>query len=161
MIHILYYDKLWTDPYKYFFKKFSRRHFEIFSYFSQNISLDISCSLSPRDNYSRLSLSRLCLSRITAYLEVKTWSPLKHENLTISKKNIVEKRRNCSSLPQYFQYISNFRGKITYSFVKGGGPRFIFFLNSAHLVCRATDISNCFRESFGLRDDKSRLYHEI
>ena len=28
--------------------------------------------------YSRLSLSRLCLSRKTAYLEVKIWSPFKH-----------------------------------------------------------------------------------
>ena len=32
--------------------------------------------------YSRLSLSRLQLSRITAYLEVKIWSLFKHENLT-------------------------------------------------------------------------------
>ena len=36
------------------------------------------------------------LSRITAYLEVKILSLLKHENLTTGKKNIVEKRRNCS-----------------------------------------------------------------
>ena len=33
-----------------------------------------------------------------AYLEVKIWSLLKHENLTTGLKNIVEKRRN-------FQYI--------------------------------------------------------
>ena len=46
--------------------------------------------------YSWLSLSRPRLSRITAYLEVKIWSLSKHENLTTGKKNIVEKRRNCS-----------------------------------------------------------------
>ena len=47
--------------------------------------------------YSLLSLSRTRLSLITAYLEVKVWSLPKHENLTTGKKNIVEKRRNCSS----------------------------------------------------------------
>ena len=46
--------------------------------------------------YRWLSLSRPRLSRITAYLEVKIWSLPKHENLTACK-NIVEKRRNCSS----------------------------------------------------------------
>ena len=35
-------------------------------------------------------------SRITAYLEVKIFSLPKHENLT-TRKNIVEKRRNCIS----------------------------------------------------------------
>ena len=42
---------------------------------------------------SWLSLSRPRLSRITAYLEGKIWSPPKHENLTTGK-NIVKKRRN-------------------------------------------------------------------
>ena len=36
--------------------------------------------------------------------------------------------------------------------------RFIFFLNSANLICRGSDISKYFRESLGLRDDESRLY---
>ena len=36
--------------------------------------------------YSWLSLSRPRLSRITAYLEVKILSLLKHENLTTGKK---------------------------------------------------------------------------
>ena len=36
--------------------------------------------------YSRLSLSRLRLSRITAYLEEKTWSLFKHRNLTSGNK---------------------------------------------------------------------------
>ena len=33
-----------------------------------------------------------------------------------------------------------------------------FFLNSANLIYRNTDISNYFRESFGLRDNENRLY---
>ena len=33
-----------------------------------------------------------------------------------------------------------------------------FFLNSANLKCRSTDISKYFRESLGLRDKKSQLY---
>ena len=33
-----------------------------------------------------------------------------------------------------------------------------FFLNSANLICRDTDISKYFRGSLGLRDNESRLY---
>ena len=33
-----------------------------------------------------------------------------------------------------------------------------FFLKSANLICRDTDISKYFRESLGLRDNESRLY---
>ena len=33
-----------------------------------------------------------------------------------------------------------------------------FFLNSANLIRRNTDISKYFRESLGLRDNESRLY---
>ena len=36
--------------------------------------------------------------------------------------------------------------------------RFIFFLTSATLIFRGTDISKCFRESLGIRDNESRLY---
>ena len=35
----------------------------------------------------------------------------------------------------------------------------LFFLNSAILICRGTDISKYLRESLGLRDNKSRLYN--
>ena len=70
--------------------------------------------------YSRLSLSRLRLSRITAYLEVTIWSQFLHENLITGNKILWKLRSDFSSLPQYFQYISNFRSQITYSFVKCG-----------------------------------------
>ena len=33
------------------------------------------------------------------------------------------------------------------------------FLSSAHLICRSTDISKCFRGSLRLRDNESRLYN--
>ena len=35
---------------------------------------------------------------------------------------------------------------------------FNVFLGSANLICRGTDISKCFRESLGLRDNESQLY---
>ena len=34
----------------------------------------------------------------------------------------------------------------------------LFFLNSANLICRSTDILKYFRESVGIRDNESRLY---
>ena len=36
-----------------------------------------------------------------------------------------------------------------------------FYLNSANLKCRGTDISKYFRESLGLRDNESRLYFQL
>ena len=39
-----------------------------------------------KSNYSRLSLSRPRLSRVTTYLEVKIWSLFKYENLTMGNK---------------------------------------------------------------------------
>ena len=38
------------------------------------------------------------------------------------------------------------------------GCSFGIFLNSAHLICRSTDISKCFRGSLRLREHESRLY---
>ena len=84
-----------------------------------------------------------------AYLGVKIWSLPKHENLTTSKKYCGKEeklllRSNFSSFPQYFQYISNVKRPITYTFVKCGCSNY-FFLNSENLICRGTDISKCFR----------------
>ena len=75
--------------------------------------IQLGSSLGKCGIYSWLSLSRLRLSRITAYLKVKIWSLPKHETLTTGK-NIVEKRSNFSSFPQYFQYNSNFKSNYTY-----------------------------------------------
>ena len=38
------------------------------------------------------------------------------------------------------------------------GCSFGIFLNSAHLICRSTDISKCFSGSLRLRDNESQLY---
>ena len=100
--------------------------------------------------YSRLSLSRPRLSRITAYLEVKILSLFKHGNLI-----------NCSSFPQYYQYISNFRSQTTYSFVNCGCSIYCFLQfrksDMSRYGYRGMDISKCFRESLGLRGNESRL----
>ena len=116
--------------------------------------------------YSCLSLSRTRLSQITAYLEVKIWSLPKFEQLTIGKKYCGKEeklllRSNFSSFP-LFHNIFNISltsrvQKHTYIFVKCGCSNY-FFLNSANLICRGTDISKYFRESLGIRDNESRLY---
>ena len=36
--------------------------------------------------------------------------------------------------------------------------QFIVFLTLSTLICRSTDISKCFSESLGIRDNRSRLY---
>ena len=96
-----------------------------------------------------------------AYLEVKIWSLPKHENLTTGEKYCGKEekllpRSNFSSFPQYFQYISNFKSPITYTFVKYDCSNYVF-LNSANLICWSTDISKYFRESLGIRDNESGL----
>ena len=39
--------------------------------------------------------------------------------------------------------------------------QFIVFLTLSTLICRGTDISKCFTESLGIRDNGSRVYMEI
>ena len=39
--------------------------------------------------------------------------------------------------------------------------QFIVFLTLSTLICRGTDISKCFSESLGIRDNGSRLYHRV
>ena len=99
--------------------------------------------------YSRLSLFRLRLSGITAYLEEKIWSFFKHGNLTSGNK-ILWIRGEIALLPFstiFSVYIFNLRSQITYLFVKFGCSICIF-LSSANLICRRTDISECLRWSF-------------
>ena len=36
--------------------------------------------------------------------------------------------------------------------------QFIVFLTLSTLICRSTDISKCFSESLGIRDNGNRLY---
>ena len=75
----------------------------------------------------------------------------------------MEKRRNCSYgafFPLFHNILNislNSRVQLHYIFVKCGCANY-FFLNSANLICRGKDISKYFRESLGIRDNKSRLY---
>ena len=96
---------------------------------------------------------------------MKIWSLPKHENLTTckiycGKEEKLLLRSNFSPFPQYFQYISNFKSPDIHIFVKCVLSNY-FFLNSANLICRSTDISKFFRESLGIRDNGSRLYLHI
>ena len=75
---------------------------------------------------------------------MKIWTLFKHENLATGNK-ILWKRGEIAPKEQYFQYISNTRSQITYIFVNCGID--LFFLNSANLICRGTDISKYFRVS--------------
>ena len=109
--------------------------------------------------YSRPSLSRLRLSRITAYLEEKIWSLFKHRNLTSGNKILwirgeIAPQEQFLPFPTNFQYIFLTKGC---SFVKFG-CLICIFLNSENVICRSTDISKCFRGSLQLRDNESRLY---
>ena len=106
--------------------------------------------------YSRSLLSRPRLTRITAYLEVKIWSPLKHENLSTGNK-ILWKRGAISPLFHNSFNISLTRSQISYTVVKCGCS-IHFFLNLANLICRGTDISKYFRQSLGIRENEGRLY---
>ena len=113
--------------------------------------------------YSRLSLSRLRLSRITAYLDEKIWSLFKHRNLTLGNKILwirgkIAPEEQFLPFPTIFSiFISNYRSQITYPFVKFGCAICIF-LNSENLYVEVRMISKCFRGSLQLRDNESRLY---
>ena len=113
--------------------------------------------------YNRTSLSRTRLFQITAYLEVKIWSLFKHETMTTGNK-IMWKRGEIAPKEQFLLfstlfniYISNFRSQITYSLLNVV-VQFIVLLTLSTLICRGTDISKYFSESFGIRYNKSRLY---
>ena len=66
-------------------------------------------------------------------------------------------RSNFFSFPQYFQNVSNLGVRLHVHSVKGGCS-INCFPESANLICRSTDISNCFIESLGVRDNENRLY---
>ena len=67
----------------------------------------------------------------------------------------------CSSFPQYFQYISLTSRVQLHIYLSDVVNRIGFFLNSANLICRNTDISKYFRVSLGIRDNKSRLWIKL
>ena len=110
--------------------------------------------------YSRPSLSRPRLSRINVYIEGKFWSLFIMEILEqltkyCGKEEKLLLRSNFSSFPHYYIYISGVKLHIH---LLNMVVRFIVFLTFATLICRGTDISKCFRESLGIRENESRLY---
>ena len=65
---------------------------------------------------------------------------------------------NFSSFPHYFIYIFLTSGVKLHIHLLNVVVQFIIFLTLSTLICRGTDISKCFSESLGIRDDESRLY---
>ena len=57
-------------------------------------------------------------------------------------------------------YISIFltSGVILHIYLLNVVVQFIVFLTLSTLICRGTDISKCFSESLGIRDNENRLY---
>ena len=70
----------------------------------------------------------------------------------------MEKRSNFSSFPHYFIYIFLTSGVKLHIHLLNVVVHFIVFPTLSTLICRGTDISKCFSESLGIRDNESRLY---
>ena len=93
---------------------------------------------------------------------MKIWSLQKHETMTTGIK-IMWKRGEIAK-EQFLLFSTIFS---VYLYFQESNYIFIcemwlfellFFLRSANLICRDTDISKYFRESLGLRDNENRLY---
>ena len=89
------------------------------------------CFMYTYHRYSRLSLSRLRLSRTTAYLEEKIWSLLKHRNLKSGIKILwmrleIAPREQFLPFPQYFQYIFLIKGVYLHIHLLNLVVRFVF-----------------------------------
>ena len=67
-------------------------------------------------------------------------------------------RSNFSSFQHYFIYIFLTLGVKLHIHLLNVVVQFIVFLTLSILICRGTDISKCFSESLGIRDNESRLY---
>ena len=103
-----------------------------------------------------LLLSRTRLLQITAYLEVKILSQLKHENLTTDKK-ILCKRGEISLL---FHNIFNISliSRVQLHINLFNAAVWIIFSSVMQIWYVEVLISRSFTESLGIRDNVSRLY---
>ena len=72
-----------------------------------------------------------------------------------------ELRSNFSSFLHYFIYIYIFltSGVKIHIHLLNVVVQFIVFPTLSTLICRGMDISKCFSESLGIRDNESRLYN--
>ena len=82
--------------------------------------------------YSRPLLSRLRLSRITAYLEEKTWSLFWHKNLTSGNKILwmrgeIAPQEQFLPFPHYFQHIFLTKGVKLHDHLWNLVVRLVFF----------------------------------
>ena len=66
-------------------------------------------------------------------------------------------RSTFSSFPHYYIYIFLTSGVKLHIHLLNVVVQFIVFLTLSTLICRSTDISKCFTESLGIRDNGSRL----
>ena len=95
------------------------------------------------------------LSRSEILVPFLTWKSNNRE------QNIVEKRRNCSlgAISPLFHNIFNMSSGVKlHIHLLNVVVRFIVFLTSSALIFRGTDISKCFRESLGIRDNVSTVF---
>ena len=65
------------------------------------------------------------------------------------------KRGEISSFPHYFIYIFLTLGVKLHIHLLNVVVQFIILLTLSTLICRGTDISKCFSESLGIRDNES------
>ena len=111
--------------------------------------------------YSWLPLSQLGLSHITAYFEVKIWSLLYYQNLTTGNK-ILWKRREIAPEEQFLFFSTIFLIYIfqdsNYIFICEMWWFNLFFPWFCKSDMSRSHVSKYFRESFGPRDNESRLY---
>ena len=72
-----------------------------------------------------------------------------------------KRRSNFSSFSYYFIYIFLTSGVKLHIHLLNVVIQFIVFLTLSTLICRGTEISKCFSESLGIRDNENRLYSTI
>ena len=65
---------------------------------------------------------------------------------------------NFSSFPHDYIYMFLTSGVKLHIHLLNVAVQFIVFLTLSTLIYRGTDISKCFSESLGIRDNESRLY---
>ena len=68
-------------------------------------------------------------------------------------------RSNFSSFSHYYIYIFLTSGVKLHIHLLNVVVQFIVLLTLSTLICRSTDISKCFSESLGVRDNEVRLYN--
>ena len=72
------------------------------------------------------------------------------------KRGEIAPKKQFSSFPHYFIFLTS--GVKLHIHLLNMFVQFIVLLTLSTLICRGTDISKCFSESLGIRDNESRLY---